>query len=274
MIYRNFWLGIGTALPILASLTPDEFEVEILDENIEEIDFNADYTLVALTCMTHQAIRAYQICSEFRKKGIKTVIGGVHPSFMHDEAKTFSDTVVVGEAENIWPILLNDFKNGNIKDFYFSSDYGAVDIQKVPIPRYDLLKDKKYSTVWLNTSRGCPYDCDFCSVVNLFGRNCRHKTIDQIKNEVKYIQKELNKIFIGFSDDNMFVNKDFTIKLMEEFNKLKFRWVCQSDISIGKDPALLKSLFEGGCHTIFIGFESLNENNLNSIYEKTKKLKN
>jgi len=273
MIYRNFWVGIGSALPILASLTPDKYEIEIIDENIEEIDFNKDYDIIAVTSMTHQAIRAYQICSEFRKKGIYTVIGGVHPSFMHEEAKMFSDTVVIGEAENIWPELLKDFENNKIKEFYFQNDYQNIEIDKMPIPRYDLLKGKNHSIIWINTSRGCPYDCEFCSVVNLFGKKCRHKTVSQITNEIKFIQKEFKRIFIGFSDDNMFIDKNFSKELMTSFKNLNFRWVCQSDISIGNDKDFLKSLFNAGCHVIFIGFESLNEKNLTDIYGKTKKLK-
>lgn len=272
-IYVNFWTGIGTALPILASLTSDEYESIIIDENIEDINFDADYDLVCITAMTHQAIRAYRIASEFKKKKIYTVIGGIHIFTMYEEALNFCDTAIVGEAESAWTHFLEDLKKGIPKKIYFQKDYGEVDIKNLPIPRYDLLKDKGYSTIWINTSRGCPYDCEFCSVTNLFGKKYRHKSVEQIVKEIEYVKKVFNKIYVGFGDDNMFVDRDFSNRLMEKFGELNFRWVCQSDISIGKDIDFLKKLYKAGCHVIFIGFESLNEQNLSNIYEKTKKLK-
>nr|HPO49880.1 radical SAM protein [Spirochaetota bacterium] len=185
----------------------------------------------------------------------------------------FCDTAIVGEAESAWKHFLEDLKKGNPKKIYFQQDYGEVDITKLPIPRYDLLKDKGYSTIWINTSRGCPYDCEFCSVTNLFGKKYRHKSVEQIVKEIEYVKKVFNKIYVGFGDDNMFVDRDFSNRLMEKFGELNFRWVCQSDISIGKDIEFLKKLYKAGCHVIFIGFESLDEENLSNIYEKSRKLK-
>jgi len=272
-LHLNFWSGIGTALPMLASITPDEYECVIIDENVEEIDYSKEYKMVCITAMTHQAIRAYQIAGEFRKRKIHTVIGGVHIHTMYEEALNFCDTVVIGEAESLWPVLLNDFKLGKIKSLYNGKDFDEVDISKLPVPRYDLLKDKNYSIMWLNTSRGCPYDCEFCSVTNLFGKKYRHKTVNQIVKEIEEIKRVFKKIYIGFSDDNMFVNRTFSTELMERFKEMNFRWVCQSDISIGKDKEFLNKLYEGGCHVIFIGFESLDEKNLTGIYKETRKLK-
>jgi len=258
---------------MLASITPDEYECVIIDENVEEIDYSKEYKMVCITAMTHQAIRAYQIAGEFRKRKIHTVIGGVHIHTMYEEALNFCDTVDIGEAESLWPVLLNDFKLGKIKSLYNGKDFDEVDISKLPVPRYDLLKDKNYSIMWLNTSRGCPYDCEFCSVTNLFGKKYRYKTVNQIVKEIEEIKRVFKKIYIGFSDDNMFVNRTFSTELMERFKEMNFRWVCQSDISIGKDKEFLNKLYEGGCHVIFIGFESLDEKNLTGIYKETRKLK-
>jgi radical SAM superfamily enzyme YgiQ (UPF0313 family) len=160
-----------------------------------------------------------------------------------------------------------------LKKFYFQKDYPSVDMKRLPVPRYDLLKNKNHSIVWLNSSRGCPYDCEFCSVTDLFGKTHRHKTVEQITAEVELIKKELKNIFIGFSDDNMFINRKFAADCMDAFRELNFRWVCQSDISIGEDPEMLKSLFESGCHAMLIGFESLDETNLKGLYEKGRALK-
>lgn len=272
-VHSIYWSGLGTALPILASLTDDYYDIEIIDENIEEINFNEDYVLVAVTSMTHQAIRAYQICSEFKKRGVHTVIGGIHSSIMYKEAKKFVDTVVIGEAENIWPILLKDFKKNKIKDFYFKQDFPDIDLSKNPIPRYDLLKDKNYKIIWLDMQRGCPYDCNFCTVTNFFGKKNRHKSIEQIRNEIINIQKNFNRTFIGFSDNNLFINKTFSKTLLENLKELNIRWVGQSDVSIGENLEILKLIFESGCKCLFIGFESLNKNNLVNIYDKGRKLK-
>ena len=272
-VHQRYWSGLTSAFPILASLTPSEFEIEIIDENIEDIDYNKDYCMVAVTAMTQQAIRAYQICAEFRKRDIHTVIGGVHSSFETEEASLYADTVVIGEAENIWQILLSDLKNGTIKKSYDQKDYPPVDLTKVLIPRYDLLKNKNYKILWLNTSRGCPYDCEFCSVTNFFGKKMRNKTIDQICNEIEFVKKHFPRILIGFGDDNMFVNRKHAYQLLERFKELNFKWVAQTDISIGEDKEFLKSLFNAGCQTVFIGFESLDEKNLEEIYEVGNKLK-
>jgi len=273
-VHKRYWSGLGPALPILASLTDKEFDIEIIDENIEEINFDKNYSMVAITSMTHQAIRAYQISSEFRKKGIHTVIGGIHASFMPEEAKKFADTVVIGEAENIWPILLNDFTNNKIKTFYNQKDYPVVNIYELPIPRYELLANKNYKIIWLNTSRGCPYNCEFCIATEFFGKKQKQKNISQVCKEIEFIQQNFKRILIGFGDNNMFINRKFSKILLEKFINLNFNWICQSDISIGKDINLLKLLFKAGCRTIFIGFESLDKDNLENIYQKnTVKLK-
>jgi len=271
--YSIYWSGLSSGLPIIASQTDDDFSIEIIDENIEEIDYNKNYDLVGITAMTHQAIRAYQISSEFRKKGIHTVIGGIHPTFMYDESKKYADTVVIGEAENIWSELLNDFKKNKIKKIYHQKDYPPVNLKNQNIPRYDLLKNKNYNIIWLNSQRGCPYDCEFCSVNNIFGNNIRYKNPDQILKEIEYIKNIFKRIYIGFSDDNFFINKKKSKELLIKLKNLNIRWVGQSDISIGEDLKLLNLASMSGCHALFIGFESLNEMNLKNIYEKGKMLK-
>lgn len=273
-VHRRLWSGLGTAFPILASLTDENiFDIQIIDENIEPIDFNTQYDLVAVSTMTQPAIRAYQICSEFKKKNVPVIIGGIHPTAEFEEAAQFATTVVVGEAETLWKDLLNDFLDGNLKKFYKVKDYSPVDLTTLPMPRYDLLKEKNYKIIWINTTRGCPYDCEFCAATTFFGHKIRTKSINQIIEEIKYIKKLYPRVIIGFGDDNLFVKKEFSKQLLKEFEKIKFIWIAQSDISVGENKDLLKLLYRTGCQTLFIGLESLDKTNLNQIYDKTTKLK-
>lgn len=272
-LHLDFWSGLGTALPILASLTGDDFDVFIVDENQEEIPFETPYSIAAVTAMTHQAVRSYEICDRFRKQGVYTVLGGIHPTVMAKEAAEHADTVFIGEAENTWPAFLDDFRRGNPKPFYSAADYPAPDLKSGLIPRYDLITGKNYPIVWINTERGCPYDCEFCSVTGLFGKKNRHKSVEHIIREIDYITSHFKRIYIGFTDNNMFLNRKHSKELALALQKKRIRWVAQSDISIGRDPELLKALFEAGCHVLFIGFESLNEQNLEAIYSTGRKLK-
>jgi radical SAM superfamily enzyme YgiQ (UPF0313 family) len=136
--YKRFWSGLSTGLLIIGALTPKKIKIELIDENIESINFDKDYDLVALSVMTQQATRAYKIADEFRKRKVKVVIGGIHPTISPQEAKMHCDTVFVGEAEETWPQFIKDFLKNKIQPFYYSTR--SVDLEKSPIPRYDLLK--------------------------------------------------------------------------------------------------------------------------------------
>ncbi|TVL99823.1 MAG: hypothetical protein CV087_16380 [Candidatus Brocadia sp. WS118] len=131
--YRKFWSGVGIGLLIVGALTSPSYEVEFIDENIEEADFSKNYDIVGITGMTQQATRAYQIADKFRTKNIKVVIGGIHATLMPEEAKNYADSVVVGEAEYVWPQILKDFENKQLKPFYKNEN--LVDLRESPIPR-------------------------------------------------------------------------------------------------------------------------------------------
>jgi len=261
--YKRFWSGLSTGLLVVAALTPKNFKIELIDENIEDIDFNKKYDLVGISNMTQQATRAYQIADEFRKKGAKVVIGGVHATIMTKEAKEHADSVIVGEAEKNWPKFINDFLKNDIKPFYFSS--GPIDLECSPIPRYELLKPDKYNIIWIQTTRGCPYDCEFCSASKIFGKKFRIKAIKQVIQEVKIVKSIFKNVRIGFGDDNMFVNRKYAAELVKELIPLKIRWMTQTDISVAEDERLLGLLRQSGCYLLFIGFESLSEKNLKLV---------
>lgn len=270
--YRVHFTGASSGLLIMASLTPRTWKIEFIDENVETIDFNKSYDIVAISSMTQQSIRAYEIADVFRKKGVTIIMGGIHATVMPEEVKEHVDSVVVGEGEEIWPVILKDFLNGKLEPFYRSKRLS--DLTRLPIPRYDLLNPKKYKAIWIQTSRGCPNDCEFCCASNIYGHKFRYKTIAQVEKELNNIINIWGRnILVSFADDNMFVNRNFSIKLINKIKDLKIRWFAQTDISVADDESFLEFLKKSGCAILFIGFESLNSKNLLSLNRNTKKEK-
>ena len=263
--------AFGTGLLVISTLTPDHIEIEIIDENFDTIDFNKDYDLIGISAMTHQASRAYEIADKFRSRNIIVAIGGIHATVLPDEVKRHCDSVFIGEAEYTWPVFLKDFENGNVSDFYKSEK--PVDMTSLPTPRYDLLKKENYKVVWMQTGRGCPHDCEFCVASNVYGYKYRHKTINQIIDEIEFIHKIWPNARINFADDNLFLNRKFLKELVRHLKKMNFIWFAQTDISIANDEEFLTELKAAGCTTLFIGFESVSEPSLSLINKNSWKLK-
>ncbi len=270
--FRNTWSGLGPGLLIIAALTPPSFDIEVIDENVETINFSNTYNLIAISFMTQQATRAYQIADKFKEMNVKVVLGGIHATVLPEEAKRHADSVIIGEAEYLWPEFINDFKKNKIKPFYKSDK--IVDLKDSPIPRYDLIKNKNYKIIWIQTTRGCPHDCEFCAASKVFGFKYRKKSIEQVIEEVKLVQKIIgNNVRIVFGDDNFFVNESYSIAMLERLIPLKIRWGAQTDISIAKKDKILNLLYKSGCLQFFIGFESLSEQNLRGLDKRGWKLK-
>ena len=270
-LIRNTLSGFGLSILILAALTPQEYEIEIVDENLHQVDFNKNYDLVAITYCTQQSIRAYEISSKFRNKNIKTVLGGIHPTVCSDEASKNADSVVVGECEDLWPKLLRDLGVGKLKKIYKQT--GLYDLKKAPLPRYDLIKYLNYKMFWIQTTRGCPHDCNFCVASKIYGERFRFKSVEQVVEEIKYIKSVNINPRISFADDNMFVNKNYSKSVLEKIIPLNIRWFAQTDISVAEDMELLKLLKKSGCSILFIGFESLSENELKRANKNNWKAK-
>ncbi len=250
------------ALPTIAALTPPEVEISITDENIEDINFDKDVNLVGITSNTFLAPRAYEIADEFRKRGITVVLGGIHPSMLPQEAIRHADAVVIGEAENIWARLIDDYKARKLQQFYKSSERPKLENQ--PIPRWDLLKNESYALPILQTTRGCPYDCEFCSVKAFLGKNYRYKPSSQAIREIKMLVS-MGKKVLFFADDNFAGNKRHIKKLIVELASLKITYMCQVSIDIAKNDEILQLLAKSGCKRVIIGFESISQDNLKQI---------
>jgi len=211
------------ALTSIAALTGDGWDVSILDENVEPIDFSASTDLVAISIMTPLAKRGYEIADSFRQKGVPVVLGGIHPTMMSNEAKNHANAVVIGEAEEIWPQLLDDFKKGHLKSLYKHEK--VCNLNGLLIPKRELLNRKAYFFVnTIQTTRGCPFNCDFCSVTSFFGQSYRTRPVEEVINEIKQMEPG----FLFFVDDNIVGSPVYAKKLFRALIPLNIKWFSQA----------------------------------------------
>ncbi len=244
------------ALHLIAGLTPEEHEVKIVEEESGTVDLEEDYSLVGISCMTSNATRAYHLAREFRRRGRTVVLGGVHPTILPEEALRHADSVVIGEAEGVWEQLLADLQHGRLQRRYHDP-CPPLD-RYVPIGRRRSGRKPLFDVVPVMTTRGCPYDCDFCCVHDIYGRRIRHTPVD---NVVRDIGDSGGKLFI-FLDDNIIGDRAYARELFRAIVPLKIRWVGQASLSFVKDTELLRLAADSGCIGLFFGLESVVESQL------------
>ncbi|WP_197135921.1 B12-binding domain-containing radical SAM protein [Crateriforma conspicua] len=255
-------LGLG----ILASLTPDDWEVELLDENFAPFSYR-DADLVGITAFTSAANRAYEIASIYRDQGVPVVMGGIHASMCSDEALRFADAVVVGEAESVWRQVLADAQSGRLRGLYHGQ---WLDPDRVAPPRRDIYSDE-YVFASVQTSRGCPLDCEFCSVTAYNGRRYRRRPVADVLDELETLNNEM----VFFVDDNIIGNGASCRKqALELFQGMVARgmnktWFCQASISVADDAEVLDWAARAGCRMIFIGIEA---EDIGALTEVNKRL--
>jgi radical SAM superfamily enzyme YgiQ (UPF0313 family) len=253
-------------LTVLASHFPKNYEVKIVNEAIEEIDFDCEVDLVGITGLTCVIQRAYAIADRFREKGIKVILGGVHPSLLPGEAKEHADSVYIGEAEGRIEEVIKDFDAGKLKPFY--KDEKWPDLKQMPIPRRDLL-GKKYSPVFkaIETTRGCPNRCDFCSVPTINGKRYRLRSLEEVEQELSSIIRKKGE-YLFLTDDNVTARADYALELFNIFKRHGVKWMGFATVQIAKDENLLKKAQESGCISLFMGFESLIQENLDNVSKR------
>lgn len=258
----TFWNGGKTlappmCLPVLASLTPAGVKIHLVDENVEPVDLAEVADLVAISCMTASAPRGYEIADHFRARGVPVVMGGMHPSALPQEAIEHADAVVIGEAENQWPGVFADFAAGRPQQFYRTEQ--RPELKDLPIPRRDLLRTDRYLTVDLvQTARGCPNGCSFCSVSPIFGRRYRFRPVPEVIEELSSLRPR----WVGFTDDNIVACRTRAKELFEALLPLNLQWVGQGDLSMAGDEELLRLMARSGCTAMFVGLESLSQESL------------
>jgi radical SAM superfamily enzyme YgiQ (UPF0313 family) len=271
------------ALLTLAGATPDDVEVDYVE--VDDIDgFLAqprlDYDLVALSSYTARIFDAYRVADAYRQRGIPVVLGGLHATVLPDEAARHADAVVVGEGETTWPRLVEDFRaqgKAGLQRFYREDRPGRYDLAQAPMPRFDLLTkvpppdraaipDPRivgefhrlgaYNRITVQTTRGCPWDCDFCAASKLYGPRYRVKPVERVLAEIDAVRALWRRPFIEFADDNTFVHRDWSKRLLAGLCERDVRWFTETDVSVADDEELLDLLYPAGCRQVLIGFES------------------
>ncbi|MCG3210715.1 MAG: hypothetical protein FOGNACKC_04346 [Anaerolineae bacterium] len=255
------------SLLTLAALTPERIEVEyreIADIRAETF-LPDDYDLVAISSYSAQIFEAYELADQYQEKNIPVVMGGLHVTALPEEAKQHCASVVVGEGEVLWPHLLSDFEQGDLKPYYLQSPPGSYDLADAPIPRFDLLDPNIYNRLTVQTSRGCPWRCEFCASSILLSPRYKIKPVSKVVAEIRAIKDVWHRPFIEFADDNTFVNHAHYKELLRALVKEKIRWFTETDISVANDDELLGLMRDSGCKQILIGLESPRKANLNNI---------
>jgi len=289
------------SLPVIAAYTPADWDVLLVDEAVQDIDFDQPCDLVGLSIMTCYAPRAYEIATEFRKRGKTVVLGGVHPTYCPEEALRFSDAIVCGEAEDLWPQVVADFLAGSMKRMYKMEQFPALD--HYISPRVELLSPDAYMTRQCSfTTRGCHFDCEFCSVSPFNGKTTRRRPVPEVVKELtqvkQWIRSELVeriandtlwqafvtalRIRVGIEDGTIFAfvddlhnsNRTYCKELWAALKPLNIKWGCQSTLFLGDDEEMVKLASESGCVSVFVGMESLDEDCLeetNKPFNRVKK---
>jgi radical SAM superfamily enzyme YgiQ (UPF0313 family) len=259
------------ALPYLAALTPDTFDVAITDDSLDEIDYDAKVDLVGITTLISQVPRAIQIADRFRARGVKVIMGGVGASAVPDLVLPHVDSLVIGEAEPVWGGVLADFAAGRLQHRYQAAAFCAMD--NLPVPRFDLLKTSAFvrpgraisksalPRIPIETSRGCPHGCAFCSVTKYFGRTMRFRPIEQVIAEMR----RFPGAYFFLVDDNIGADRPRAKELFRAMIPLKNRWIGQFSSLAAADPELLDLARQSGCINAFVGVESFHSGSLNSV---------
>jgi radical SAM superfamily enzyme YgiQ (UPF0313 family) len=259
--YIRTWQMEPLPAATIAGLTPLDIEVRFYDDRMEKIPFDETSDLVAISVETYTAKRAYQIASEYRKRRTPIVMGGFHASLVPEEVAKYAEAVVIGEAENIWPRVIDDARHGRLEKFYREDARPSL---RGMTPDRSIFGGKRYLPIGLvEAGRGCHFKCEFCAVQTVFAASQSRRPIDDILREIDRV-KPAKKLFF-FVDDNITSNLAQAKEFFRALIPLKIRWVSQASINAAHDEEFLDLLVRSGCMGVLIGFESLNPDNLKDM---------
>lgn len=242
----------------LAACTPAGHELEYFEAESDITEPPEIYAcdLVAISTFSAQIFEAYAIADRLRHKGVKVALGGLHVSVLPAEARQHADYVVVGEGEHAWPAVVEAATRGIEAGVFSATDFDPVDVAQLPVPRYDLLGDRPYNRYTVQTTRGCPWRCEFCASTVMLRMPYRRRPIEQVVRDIRAITELHPAAFIEFADDNTFVDKAWGKELCRALIPLNLKWFTETDISVADDPELLDLMQEAGCRQVLVGLES------------------
>jgi radical SAM superfamily enzyme YgiQ (UPF0313 family) len=260
---------VPLALPYLAALTPKDWDVTLVDEQVQDLSFDTNPDLVAITTWTVHSMRAYDISAEFRKRGIPVVMGGPHIWFHPEEAMNHADAVAIGEAEPIWQIMLGDAAAGKLEKMYRAPQMRTI--EKLPIPHWhklDLSKYGRFKTFSLMSSRGCPMQCEFCSERLYLGGGFRNRPVEDVVEEIKATGSK----YIFFGDSDFGGKRNHAMQLMEAMIPLKVRWSALWTSFLCNDAEYMDLAERSGLLHLNMGIESIDRETLKGMNKKFNKV--
>jgi len=259
--YIGTWQMEPLPAATLAGLTPKNVVIKFYDDRLEEIPYDEPTDLVAISAETYTAKRAYQIASEYRQRGVPVIMGGFHATLCPEEVAHHAEVVVIGEAEELWPQVIDDFRHNTLQKFYQQTSRPSLVGLK---PDRRIFNGKRYLPIGLiEWGRGCHFTCDFCAIQTVFNQTQNRRPTDEVLQEIKAIWPHKKLIF--FVDDNLTSNMREAKEFLRMLIPLKIRWVSQASINAAHDEEFLELLVRSGCQGLLIGFESLNPDNLKSM---------
>ena len=241
----------------VAALTPDD--VEVVYREIAELapeDELETFDLVGISSFSAQIDEAYELADRYRAAGIPVVLGGLHVTLAPDEAAEHADSIVVNGAEGAWPQLVKDFQNGRMAPRYEGLRAGVFDEPNYVLPRFDLLRGRSFNRLTVQTSRGCPHNCEFCAASLRITSSFQQKSVEKVVAEIKAALDVTEHPFFELADDNTFINRKWGKEFLKAIIPLGLNWFTETDISVADDDELLELLAESGCRQILIGLES------------------
>lgn len=256
---RRLWSCPSLSLLTVAAMLPDDFDVDYIDLGLEDLP-DTRYDMAFFSPSTSVIPCTYELADNLRSAGTKVVMGGAHVSILPGEALEHADTVFVGEAEDTFKKFLQDLSHNRLLPVYRSNK--LPDLSRSPVPRYQLVRESPYKSIPVQTSRGCPHQCEFCASSAIYGRKLRKKSVAQVRRELETIIDIWPRPFIFFTDDNMFKDEKHAGALLDMFRRYRFRWYAFSDVEVAFRPGLLQKMYDTGCRQLVIGFETLSDANL------------
>jgi radical SAM superfamily enzyme YgiQ (UPF0313 family) len=265
--YIRSWQMEPLAPAVLAGLTPPDVDMKFYDDRMELVPYDEPTDLVAISVETYTAKRAYQIASEYRRRNVPVVMGGFHATLVPEEVSEYAEAIVVGEAEGLWPQVIDDFRSGRLRRVYRSSNRPSLRGLK---PDRAIFVGKKYLPIGLvEAGRGCHFQCEFCAIQSYFNSTQTRRPTEEIIEELRQISKPL----IFFVDDNITSNMDQAKEFFRALIPLKVRWVSQASINAAHDEEFLSLIKASGCQGLLIGFETLNAENLKRMHKQFNTMK-